>query len=279
MSPDKQDKQDKPRINYVIATHALNTLRRKEMGDTYATSVLRYHMYILSQTLTSESNITQITLVKPDVVDNVGYYNIFPYDKILEEKGIKVEHYSVENKGISYTQYLKCFKKYPDFDYYIIVEDDYTINIKYKDFDNILVDLHSKTFGDKNGFLDSWSPRGGLHGLEFHSAITLGILSKKSVDRLMENLQNIYLDQYQFSLELIHRGVPIVDMNQAGFPTRVLYWSTGNVRIEDYSENTSLNLEDVFYTPIQYYYDKITHFVKSLGRCIEVDNTFGIHNV
>jgi hypothetical protein len=266
-----------PKINYVIATHALNTIRRKNYGgDNYTSTVLRYHLYVLSQNLTSDSNIKQITIVKPDVEDTVGYYNISPYDKILEEKGIKVEHFTVENRGISYTQYVKCFQKYTDFDYYIIVEDDYTVNIKYTDFDKILVNLYNKTFVDNVGFLDSWSPIEGLHGLPHHSAITLGILSKQTIDLMLTNLANIYLDQFQFSQELTTRNIRIIDINSAGFLTKILYWSTGNARIEDYSNNEA---DDSFYTPIQYYYDNVKYYKKILNTCYEVNNNFKIHNV
>ena len=265
------------KINYVIATHAVNANRRKSYGgDNFTEYVLRYHLYVLSQNLTSESNIKQITIVKPDVPDEIGYYNISPYDKILEDKGIKIEHYSVENKGISYTQYLKCFKKYPDFDYYIIVEDDYTVNINYTNFDKILYELYNKTFSNNIGFLDSWSPLEGLHGLPHHSAITLGILSKPTVDLFLTNLHNIYLEQYNFSQEMTQRGIPIFDMNSAGYLTQILYWSTGNSRIEDYSTN---NPPEAFYTPIQYYYDIVQYYKKVLDTTIEVHNTFGIHNV
>lgn len=275
--PSSDTNDNSKKINYVIATHALNTIRRKNFGgDNYTEFVLRYHFYVLSQNLTSESNIKQITIVKPDVPDDIGYYNISPYDKILEEKGIKIEHYSVENKGISYTQYVKCFQQYPDFDYYIIVEDDYTVNIKYTNFDNILYNLYNTTFKNNIGFLDAWSPLEGLHGLPHHSAITLGILSKQTIDTILSNLDNIYLDQFQFSQEMTKKSIPIVDMNSAGFLTQVLYWSTGNSQIEDYSNNDAT---DTFYTPIQYYYDKVRYFKKCLNKHYEVNNNFGIHNV
>lgn len=265
------------KINYVIATHALNANRRKSYGgDNYTEFVLRYHLYILSQNLTSESNIKQITIVKPDVEDTIGYYNISPYDKILEKKGIKIKHYSVENKGISYTQYIKCFKEYPDFDYYIIVEDDYTVNIKYTDFDKILYDLYNKTFTNNIGFLDSWSPLEGLHGLPHHSAITLGILSRPTVNLFLTNLNNIYLEQYDFSREMTNRNIPIVDMNRAGYLTKILYWSTGNGRIEDYSTNDAT---ETFYTPIQYYYDTVHYYNKLLNTVTEVNNNYSIHLV
>jgi hypothetical protein len=266
----------KPKINYIIATHALNTHRRKDAGDNYAYFVLRYNLYILSQNLTSNSNIKQITIVRPNVEDNVGYYNISPYDKIIEEKGIKVEYFDVEDKGISYTQYIKSFKKYTDFDYYIIVEDDYTVNIKYTDFDKILYDLYNKTFENNIGFLDCYSPLEGLHGHPHHSAITLGILSKKTIDKVFIDNDNIYIGQLEFSHEMTKKEVPIIDMNRAGFLTKILFWGSQSLRIEDYSINHDV---DVFYTPIQYYYDNMTYYIKEKNITININNTYNIHNV
>jgi hypothetical protein len=65
-------------------------------------------------------------------------------------------------------------------------------------------------------------------------------------------------------------------MNRAGFLTKILYWSTGNGRVEDYSNN---NTADTFYTPIQYYYDKVKYFIKQSNSIIEVNNNYNIHNV
>ena len=75
---------------------------------------------------------------------------------------------------------------------------------------------------------------------------------------------------------MTQRGIPIIDMNSAGYLTQILYWSTGNNRIEDYSTN---NPPEAFYTPIQYYYDIVQYYKKILDTTIEVHNNFGIHNV
>lgn len=261
-------------INYIIATHASNTLRRKSMGDLYSSSVLRYHFYILSELLDSSSNIKTITIVKPKVEDNIGYYNISPYDQILESKGIKIVHYDVEDKGISYTQYLKCFLNYQDYDYYYITEDDYTINLNYKNFDKILLELYQNNFMDDIGFLNAWSPIEGLHRLPFHSAITLGILSKNSVKSIINNIENVYVDQFEFSRLIIVKNIPIKDMTQVGFKTRILYWSTGNNRIEDYS---LADCENCFFTPIQYYYDHVNFFIKRKNQIISIKNQYKLH--
>ncbi len=272
----------KPKINYIIATHALTYKRRNAGGDKFAVYALRYHMYILSKILTSESNITQITIVQPDVVDIAGYYNISPYNKIIEQKGITIEYFKVENKGISYTQYIKTFKQYPEFDYYIIMEDDWTVNLEYIDFDNILIDLYKKNFLDNIGFLNCWSPNSGKYcnggpgftGRAFHSSITLGILSKKTVDTFINHIPEI-IGQFEFSIYLSKYNISILDMNQCGFNTRILFWVTDGNLIKDYSETNATN---TFFTPVQYYYNNV-RYENGLNEIYIVNNNYGIHDV
>ena len=73
--------------------------------------------------LTSDTLISQITIVCPDVLDETGEYYTKNdvYINSLRSKCISVEILHVANEGISYTQYVKCFKKYNNFDYYIIM--------------------------------------------------------------------------------------------------------------------------------------------------------------
>jgi hypothetical protein len=276
------DSPGKPKINYIIATHAGTYIKRKK--DIYTSKVLRYHMYILSQSLTANSNIKQITIVKPDYPDTIGYYDISPYDKLLEEKGIKVENFVVSNEGISYTQYLKAFQKYTDFDYYIIMEDDWSVNINYRNFDNALLSLYKITFSDEIGFLNCWSPNNskfclggpGFWGQQFHSAITLGIFSKKTIDILLNNLVNIFVGQMEFSLIIINNSIPIIDLNQAGLSTKILFWITESNLIRDYSEEET---DIIFFTPIQYYYNQIIYQNGVADEYYIVNQNFGIHDV
>ena len=273
------------KINYIIASHAQAYKYRQKM-DRYAKYALRYNIYILSKLLKAGSNIAQVTIIAPDVPDDTGYYNLSPYDTIIREKGIKFEIIPVSNEGISYTQYIKCFQKYnDDFDYHLIMEDDWTINLKYEDFDKTLLELYSRSFPTNIGFLDCWSPRSGIFcsggkgfmGHGFHSAITLGLLSKETINTLLTNLNNIILDQLPFSLEITKRNIPICDLTFSGFPTRIIFWQTHAGVIKDYT--TPATTIEPFYVPVQYYYDNVIYIHVETKRQYTIMNSFNIHDV
>lgn len=278
-----------PKINYVIATHAL-AYKNRIRTDPYSQYVLRYNMYILSKLLTPDSFVRQVTIVAPEVVDDLGYYyNISPYDTIIKEKGIDVVVLPVKNKGISYTQYIRCFQKFNnEFDYHIIMEDDWTLNLEYTSFDKLLVEYYTKRFPKELGFLDCWSPSypnrfvgssGGLAGA-FHSAITLGILNKSSITKLLEVLPETEIDnltQLSFSYTMTNNGINICDLSTAGFPNRILFWETVTGEIKDYSDKRDVGAP--LYVPVQYYYDSIKYKNMTTRTTYTVTNSFGIHTV
>jgi len=111
-------------------------------------------------------------------------------------------------------------------------------------------------------------------GGPYHSSITLGILSKKSVDSFI-NYIPVYIGQLDFSLYLLKYNISILDMNQCGFNTKVLFWLTGSNLIRDYSETDTT---EIFFTPVQYYYDNVM-YQQGLNDTYIVTNNFGIHNV
>jgi hypothetical protein len=80
----------------------------------------------------------------------------------------------------------------------------------------------------------------------------------------------------EFSVELLNRSIPIIDLVQAGFSTKIYFWETTEGLIKDYSE---VDADNVFFTPIQYYYDNIIIHNKTTNSLSEINNTFGIHNV
>jgi hypothetical protein len=252
--------KQKPTINYIIATHA-SINKRRESKDPNSRYILRYHLQILDSFLTSDTLITQITIVCPDVLDETGEYYTKndAYINSLRAKGIAVVIMPVANEGISYTQYVKCFKKYNTFDYYIIMEDDWVINKKYLNFDTILVDLYQKTFTNNIGFLDYWSPLNHPF-LPFHSAITVGMLSNETIKAFLhlDHKELISLEQLHFSHVLTNAGISITDHHRAGFSTRILFWETSRGIIRDHTQDAGYIQEnparEPIFLPVQCYY-------------------------
>lgn len=262
------------RINYIIATTPDATSNR--FRDYYANFALRYHLKILSKILSKDTLINQVTIVKQaskaDSLIQKEYYEIDEYIELIKSKNVKVEILEIPKIGISYTQYVYAQKSFSDFEYSLIMEDDWVINLEYEKFDKILVDLYEKNFIDNVGFLDCWSPstgkyvgtNGGFENHDFHSAISIGLLSKKSLINFVQHLENKKFDlnllkQLQFSSQLIESGSSIKDIHNCGFNTKILFWETLENVIKDYTE-TSKELASPLFVPIQFYYKNVDYF-------------------
>lgn len=116
------------KINYLIATWS---------GSRYSQSkdYLKVH---LKQLFSVKHNLDQITIIRPLGSNNDDFYNI--EDIIPELFKDKVFIINRPANDRSYGQFIYAYQQYTDqFDYYIIVEDDYMPGMD--DFDTILVDL------------------------------------------------------------------------------------------------------------------------------------------
>lgn len=262
-----------PSINYIIATTPTASVSRKR--DPYANFALRYHLNILSKILDNSSHIKQVTIVKQEsCVDEAiknEYYDIENFVKEIRSKDIKVEFLDVPKVGISYTQYVLAYNSFPDYDYYIVMEDDWTINLEYKNFDKILLELYKKAFFEKTGFLDCWSPRTGIyvgpnggfaHHLH-HSAISVGMLSNETIKNLIVHIDKKELDlrqitQLEFSNLLVESKAKIIDLPTVGLPTKILFWETTADAIKDFTENKEAIAP--LFVPVQFYY-RIAQYV------------------
>lgn len=251
-------------MNYIIATSA-KTLATREKQDPYSKYVLQYHLKILNKLLETTTLVRQVTIGCQIARDSSNeYYNIEKEINEIRKKGIIVVKEMLPNDGISYLQYVRCYKTYPTFDYYLIMEDDWCINTTYTSFDTFLIDLYKKAFPTNKGFLNCWSPsqgmfvgnQGGFGNHPFHSAITLGLLSNQTIKECIKHLlPRRPLGQLEFSQTLLRANQSIVDLPQMGIPTQILFYLTSSGDIKDYTESETF--VEPFFVPVQYYYKKI----------------------
>ncbi len=117
------------KINYIIATYS--NPNKKEFYK---------NINKLKQTLKNlekfKHQISQITIVVSVNFEDfdIDYIN---YIKSIENKYEII--YKQNDKWLSYSSYYEAFKKFPNFDYYIMTEDDYYFCID--NFDKILINL------------------------------------------------------------------------------------------------------------------------------------------
>ena len=125
----------------------------------------------------------------------------------------------MENEGMSYGQYCRMLRQFPDDDYYILMEDDY-VPVQ-DDFDKILVELLDKVGCDYLcGVLFNSAARFGKRR-ETHAAVSNGI-AKGSVLRSIYEQQGCLMPrgssynncQIIFSRSFLKHGFNIEDWTE-----------------------------------------------------------------
>lgn len=136
------------KINYIIATWAGKDTKDFQ-SKLKPENTLKFHLEKIAQ---FKHNLSQITVMCPKCPKHLemsGFYDISK--SILDSLDCPLVFEECENYGYSNGQWMKCYELYTDFDYYILVEDDYC---PYQDhFDSILVDLYLAKFPKNIGKL------------------------------------------------------------------------------------------------------------------------------
>jgi hypothetical protein len=249
-------------LNYIIATYA----------GTHTEYALEVQLQnLLTIILAGETScLKQITVmcpeVKPQHTVKQFYYDKIKWVKIftLFCKNVKLvfQNYVGENKHASYDQWLQGYLWYPDFDYYLFIEDDYFIHPSKLNFDSDII----KTYNDileKNkttvGYICSYATTTNHH---YHATISNGILNKESLEMLGSgDILNKYytcakeypIEQVAFSDLFINNGVPVYSFEHVYC---ALFWSSLHKRIDVYSPVTVGN---PLFIPLQY----LTHHSNS----------------
>jgi hypothetical protein len=233
----------KPSINYLIATYAGVSSKREEGDKGITPFILQLHLKQLIELLPSCSMIKQVTIMRPSVEDNDSYdeyYNIQTYvDDIEERFGIPVRFVDMQNykSGVSYSQYRQAFEVYPDFDLYMLMEDDWVP--MQERFDQLLMTEWYTHFASPcdNAFLCMWITSSRKY--KPHAAISVGLVSNVALKALKSRFDiSVELDQYRFSLGLEVVGTTIKDYS-TDTNWRILFWESGKSCIYDFSPSRS----------------------------------------
>lgn len=118
-------------VNYLLATWSGK--RRNPSKD--------YLRAQIASLITLNHSLNQVTIIRPLGSNDPDYYDPYSYFS----QGPHITEYVLLDRPTNdraYGQFLFAFQQYPDFDYYILVEDDYLPNLD--NFDAILIDLLTK---------------------------------------------------------------------------------------------------------------------------------------
>lgn len=231
-------------INYVIATYAGRSLKR-ESGDKGITPhILRLHLEQLITLLPSVTAIKQITITKPSVKDDAiynEYYDIDDKVQIIEKQyGIPVKFVEMSNyeHGLSYSQYRMVYKTFPQFDFYMVMEDDW-VPVQ-QEFDKLLLNAWNQKFTSLKdlGYLCLWYAKCNLPKL--HAAISVGIISQSAMKAFDEKYPMTQeFGQYEFSRTFEDLKASVKDFCDDGKSWRILFWQSSTGKIYDFSQSTT----------------------------------------
>ena len=223
-------------INYIIASYSGVSTNREKFDDE-TNIVLQKHMKILYKSLKNTTHIKQITIVIPKVVQKKIYKKYYDLDESIngiENLGIKVvKLYTEISFGSSYSQYFYAYEKFPNFNHYIVMEDDWVPFPNHLNFDKTLLEEYKKI--NYIGFLSAWSSE--LLHLPLHSAISVGIISKNSFKKAYDNFNRKRINnltQMGFSNLFINK-----DYSNWGKKYMIPFWETTHGIIYEYATNLS----------------------------------------
>lgn len=238
-------------LNYIIATYDSNTLE-------YSLQIQLQILYTLIQA-GNNKYISQITIVCPssrlDKTPHTYYYQKELWLKLFKETTIKLVYldYFGDNKNASYDQWLQAYLEYPNFEYYIFMEDDYTPHPSIINFDTILVDYYNQTIKEhSNGIGYVCSLAGEMYNFKHHAAISNGIINKKSMNILGETVLEDFYDlvekqfcQIGFSELFTRQDIPIFSMHN---DYKAWFWCSTSKKLTNYS---SQDVQAFLFVPIQ----------------------------
>ena len=237
-------------VNLVICTYAGTYYKFDNISDNLNDKqyYLRYNLSIINKIKT---DITQISIMRPKVDKNheeiKNYYNFDDLD--IDNIRDKIKIYECDNIGISYGQFFNSINKNNEFDYHIFIEDDY---VPFKDYfeKDLIMEFNKRTedgfvcsfihkdikfnifneMEDENSntikYIEDFYIKYNLEKIELSMPdFSLGILSKKSIDKLLNKFESfnsilnifnikfnkIYLHQILFGLLLYIADVKIYD--------------------------------------------------------------------
>lgn len=212
-----------PSINYVIATCAADRGQKVAIAE-HALAIQLYQLQQIFKQKQSKqlSNwIAQITIVIPPVIGKRAFEHY--YDKSLKNlEGVPVVYldYYGANKHASYDQWIQAYMAFPEFDYTIIIEDDYCFDIQAVTFDQDWVQIYKSAFPDNIGYLSQWACIESRTS-NIHAAVSNGLISRESWERLGSDPLALfyacktYHCQLDFSVMWSRVGVPLADTKQA----------------------------------------------------------------
>lgn len=230
-------------ISYIIATYAG---KRHTSNKQLASSVLHLQITNLIEWVKQKKHkplITEIIIVCPSIKKDdealPNYYRFHEWSSMCSKYGITLRQlmYSGKNEHYSYDQWIQGWLVAdPSSQYYILIEDDYTLSLDNIDADTDLIECYTRLFPDGLGYLCTMTADAGLG---YHAAISNGMISRYTARILgasaisyFYNLTTSPFAQVNFSFLFTENGIPLYDYRDTH---QAWFWNSRTDELEDYS--------------------------------------------
>jgi len=224
-------------ISYIIASYAG---REHVSNRQYSEYVLQLHFIHLVKALSAQRDLVKevILVIPPTGHPFQEYYNIPKWTCELKAIGVDLVcvNYIGTNNFHSYDQWIQGCNVARG-DYFILIEDDYSLDSENPNALNDLVQCYNQVFTDSKGYLC-----GLVAGPPRHAAISNGIISRKTFEHIPDMLNQFYqlhtlkgyeaYPQITFSILFTNFELPIEDYRHR---FKSLFWNSFKNDFEDFS--------------------------------------------
>lgn len=242
-------------LHYIIATYC-------GTKTEYALEIQLQQLLtiILAGKLTALKQITVMCpqakledTIKPNYYDKEKWNFIFQTH--CKDVGLVFAPYIGENKHASYDQWIQGYLLYPNFNYHLLIEDDYFIHPSQLTFDQDIIDVYNGILSQGNtdvGYVCSYATTTGSH--HYHATISNGIVNKKTFELLGPDILDKYytcaeeypIEQVAFSDMFIKNNISVFSFEHMYC---ALFWSSLHNRLDIYSP---LTVRTLLFVPLQY---------------------------
>ena len=221
--------------NYIIATFAgvlkTRTVYENVPRNTHCANILKDNLFIMANMIEKYGKLMdQITIMRASVPGKAykDYYKIDDSIKRIQKKGVIVKIHDVknDNRHVSYHQYTSAYRLYPNFDYYILCEEDYVPYWKNPNFIKEMINIFNQKIG-KGGYLCTWcKPRKKLI-----ADISNGILDNICLKTISDNynLNSLIDGQIYFSYLVTDNNMVVTDYSEEGKKYSIYFWDNSKL--------------------------------------------------
>jgi hypothetical protein len=242
-----------PKVNYLIAAADHRIGRPQSDFRVDGADILKLHLRELRKTdLSKLSQVTILRITQSGEKESCisSYWDV---EEQIKDFGCPVVMLDIKHECLSYGAWVRAVQKYQEeFDYYIIIEDDYYPVLH--NFVEVLTSLHNRLLPN-GGYLNS------LTACKW-AAISNGIIDSATFLRAIKKVKDpIEFISKEPQVRFSYLFAPLLD-DYLDFYRSLFMRYEGTILWEEYRDGSAQNKQDIF-NPIEYLVQSKMNFPKN----------------